>query len=307
MTGHSDAPLVSAVVITYNHVKYIEDALTSVLAQEMTAPWEVIIADDDSTDGTRAYSDRIALANPHVRVLGHTNNLGAQGNLRRALSSASGEFVALLEGDDFWTDPTKLSRQTDYLRKRTGLAGVAHRTVVHATDGRERTLPSLPGHLDVRAAVLGPRPHFSSLVYRRSALPTTPPWFDSFIAADSLMFAIIASRGGVDVIDRDMSAYRISDESAWRPLPAFRRQLDSIGRLEALAAHTDIMDPELRDLAFRRTYGSLYSGLTRSRPFRLAADHLIEVISRDPRRASRYFGTWIADQSVKRVMAARRP
>lgn len=301
MTSPSTSPFLSVIVITYNHGEFIGEALASVLAQDFDGPWEVIVADDGSTDDTRERAEAVAQIHPHVRVLEAEPNLGAQRNLRRALANISGELVALLEGDDFWTDASKLRRQVAHLQQRPTVAAVAHRTTIHASDGKERQLPPLPPHLTKREAVLGPRPHFSSLLYRRTTLPTTPTWFDTYLAADSLMCAIIAEQGGIDVIDRDMSAYRISDDSMWRPLPPLRRRLDAIGRLEAIDEHTDILSHELRRQAFRQNYGHLYSGIARTRPLRTVAKNLGDVLLRDPRRATSNLGWWVIDQTKHRL------
>src|SRR4030042_6002267 len=109
-------PLVSVKMITYNHAPYIAQAIEGVLQQKTNFPFELVIGEDCSTDGTRAivleyqrkYSDII-------RVITSDNNVGAYENIRRTSKACRGRYVAFCDGDDFWHDPSKLQKQTDYL------------------------------------------------------------------------------------------------------------------------------------------------------------------------------------------------
>lgn len=110
------APLVSVVTITYNHEPWIARTIEGVLAQEVDFPLEMVIAEDCSTDGTRAVCERYAEAHPDIiRLLPSERNLGIIPNERRAMAAARGKYIAFCEGDDYWTEPSKLQRQVDFL------------------------------------------------------------------------------------------------------------------------------------------------------------------------------------------------
>jgi len=110
------APLLSVCVITYNHASFIEEAIRSVVAQQHSFTWEVIVADDASTDGTTDLVRGIAAEYPNlIRPIIQPQNLGPARNFRELLRSANGKYIAYLEGDDFWTDPLKLKKQVDFL------------------------------------------------------------------------------------------------------------------------------------------------------------------------------------------------
>ncbi|REE83096.1 glycosyltransferase involved in cell wall biosynthesis [Lutibacter oceani] len=122
----SDTPLVSVCVQTYQHVNYIKECLEGILMQKTSFPFEILLGEDASTDGTREvcleyakkYPDKIKLFLHH-----RENNIKINGsatgrfNLLNNLYSANGNYIALCEGDDYWTDPLKLQKQVDFLEK----------------------------------------------------------------------------------------------------------------------------------------------------------------------------------------------
>lgn len=103
-------PLVSVIVPTFNREHCLERALKSVQAQDYTE-WEFVIADDASTDGTYELAEKLAEAEPRIRLLPRAErNQGAASARNRAMAAAKGKYLALLDSDDEWL-PGKLSRQ----------------------------------------------------------------------------------------------------------------------------------------------------------------------------------------------------
>lgn len=112
---HSGKPKVSICVVTYNHEKYIRQCLQSLLDQETNFPFEVIVADDCSRDGTREIVQEYAERYPHiVRPFLHSENIGAARNYTFVHEQAQGEYIAHVDGDDYAL-PGKLQAQADYL------------------------------------------------------------------------------------------------------------------------------------------------------------------------------------------------
>lgn len=110
---------VTVLVITYNHARFIETAIESVMAQETDFEFEVVISEDCSTDGTREVVQRLAAAHPdRIRTLLSDRNLNDNSVVRRGVEAAQGRYLALLDGDDFWTSKHKLQRQVDFLEGR---------------------------------------------------------------------------------------------------------------------------------------------------------------------------------------------
>ncbi|MCL5282115.1 MAG: glycosyltransferase [Planctomycetes bacterium] len=114
-----DYPLVSVQIITYNHQPYIAQAIEGALQQQTSFPFEILIGEDCSTDGTREivfdYQRRFPT---RIRVITSDRNVGAYANQRRVHAASSGKYLAICDGDDFWHDPRKLQLQVDYLEAR---------------------------------------------------------------------------------------------------------------------------------------------------------------------------------------------
>ncbi len=120
-------PKVSVILITYNHRDYIEQALESVLKQQTDFPIEILIGDDASTDGTSDIICRYCEQYPDlIRADIRAENVGATRNAYLLLQKARGEYLASLEGDDYWTDPLKLQKQVDLLDSHPEWIGCTH-------------------------------------------------------------------------------------------------------------------------------------------------------------------------------------
>lgn len=120
-------PLVSVVVLTFNHEKYITQALDSILMQQVNFPYEILVGDDCSTDHTQDILKHYADEYPGVfRLFLREKNLGPTKNLYDVMRHASGRYMASCEGDDFWTDPHKLQLQIDFLESHRQYVGCVH-------------------------------------------------------------------------------------------------------------------------------------------------------------------------------------
>lgn len=115
----SPAPLVSVCIITYNHERYIRKCLEGVMMQQTSFSFEVIIGEDCSTDNTRAIIKEFEARYPGIiKPVYHEKNVGAQRNAYEfCLPRLTGKYIAICEGDDYWTDPHKLQKQVDFLEQ----------------------------------------------------------------------------------------------------------------------------------------------------------------------------------------------
>ncbi|HON18882.1 MAG TPA: glycosyltransferase [Salinivirgaceae bacterium] len=112
--------LVSVIMITFNHEKYISQAIEGVLMQEIGFPYELIIANDCSPDNTDAIVKDYINHHPKGKIIkyfSHAQNIGMQPNFIFAAQHCTGKYIALCEGDDYWTDPLKLQKQVDFLER----------------------------------------------------------------------------------------------------------------------------------------------------------------------------------------------
>ena len=110
-------PLVSICMITYNHEKFIKEAIHGVLKQKVSFDFEFIISNDASSDDTDSYIQEIINANPQIKFkyFNHSKNKGMIENFLFTLKACKSKYIALCEGDDYWTDSYKLQKQVDFL------------------------------------------------------------------------------------------------------------------------------------------------------------------------------------------------
>jgi glycosyltransferase involved in cell wall biosynthesis len=225
-----ETPKVSVVLNTYEHRPYIEKSLDSVLSQETTFPFEVLVSDDFSTDGTREVLVEYQKKFPdRVRLLFSDRNLNTQEVTIRALNAARGEFVAWLDGDDYWTAADKLQTQVDFLESHPDCPMCYHDVdLVHGEDavpGGPYMGDRLPGtmcleQLLLRNPIAGP-----ASMFRRAAINPLPEWYAEAPFGDWELYVIAAQAGVAARIDRRMAAYRVLNTGAWSGISP-RQQLE---------------------------------------------------------------------------------
>ena len=133
--GNPDKPLVSICSITYNHEKYISEALDSFLIQETDFPFEIVVDDDCSTDSTadiiRQYIEKYpTIIKANLRKI----NVGPMSNYIDNLKRAKGKYIAICEGDDYWIDPFKIKKQVYFLENNLDFVGISYNAIRQYVD-----------------------------------------------------------------------------------------------------------------------------------------------------------------------------
>lgn len=200
--GAYDKPTLSVCCITYNHEKYIKQAIDGFLIQETDFPIEILIHDDASTDSTadiiRSYQLQYPLI---VKPTFQTVNQFSKGlnvGIDCSLKVAKGEFIALCEGDDYWTDKNKLKTQVDFLKQNSDYSMSSH-DVLFEFDGvleKQKGYTSQP-IIDASLEQLLHAGFFialNSMVFRKSLLEF-PPWIYKLQGIHKAMIYMLTSRG----------------------------------------------------------------------------------------------------------------
>mgnify|MGYP006081973771 CR=1 FL=1 len=145
--SHSEDCFVSIVVITYNHEKYIRQALDSILMQHVDFAIEIIIGDDCSTDQTAGIIKEYHQRYPHIiKPTFRSENFGATKNWYYSFLKCTGKYIAILDGDDFWTNKEKLKKQTDFLEKhKTYIACTQRYNIVDENNNIIKEIYNGPG------------------------------------------------------------------------------------------------------------------------------------------------------------------
>ena len=135
MIGENGLKL-SIVVVTYFHGPYIQQALDSIFSQNVDFSYEVLVGDDASGDETPQIIQEYARQHPDVlKPVLRQKNLGATRNASELFNQAKGEYIAMLDGDDYWINPNKLQIQVDFLDQHPEYIGCAHKCVIVDENG----------------------------------------------------------------------------------------------------------------------------------------------------------------------------
>lgn len=210
-----DIPLLSVCLITYNHVNYIKQAIDGVLMQKVDFAWELIIADDFSTDGTREIVLEYKNKYPDlIKLILQEKNVGAAQNFIDLINAPKSKYIAYFEGDDYWTDPLKLQKQVDFLEANPEYSGAFHDIQLLESDGSwgnpRKSIQDFKERVDITLedtiSMTSPF-HTSSFIFRSNSLKL-PKEFSRYTSGDMAIFMIVASQGKLRRIPSNMSVYR---------------------------------------------------------------------------------------------------
>lgn len=220
MNEHRTTPVkVTVLVMTYNHIRFIEQALQSVLRQQTNFPYEILISEDCSTDGTRElvidYQHRFP---EKIRLLLSEKNLHSNAVVARGIDAARGQYTALLDGDDYWTSDSKLQKQADFLDAHPECSICFHNAQVVHEDGSKPPWNWVPANQkpfsDIDDMWRGNFIPTCSTLYRNGLFGKVPGWYGNYFVTGSLFITdwplhlLHAGHGRIGYIDEVMGAYR---------------------------------------------------------------------------------------------------
>jgi len=218
----ADTPFVSVCMITYNHEKYISQAIESVLMQETSFEFELVISEDCSTDSTRDIVLEYAERYPEtIKTLLHKKNVGMARNLIGCLEACTGKYIALCEGDDYWTDSLKLQRQVDILNTHPECSICFHRAIKVDEDSIElgSTWPRKKWNRKITTLLDLLEDNYIStqtVVFRNGLmnLDTVATLISGLGFGDWILHILNAEKGKIFFIDEIMAAYRVTSAGA---------------------------------------------------------------------------------------------
>lgn len=228
-----DEIMVSICCITYNHEKYIRQALDGFLMQKVNFKYEIVIHDDASTDGTadiiREYEKKYP---DKIKPIYQTENQFAKGikASRIVMDNAKGKYIALCEGDDYWCDENKLQMQIDYMEKNPECTFCFHNAKIFDMRKNDFIQNFLPQSKKQKNYIKKDGIYDMAELARLDAIPTAsyifrnnhecPEWYNTAVAGDLCMQLINTYYGYAYYIDKTMSVYRVgtgqSTMDRWR-------------------------------------------------------------------------------------------
>jgi len=243
-------PLVSVHMLTYNQAPYIGQAIGGVLQQKRNFPFELVIGEDCSTDGTREIVLEYQKKYPDIiRVIKSDKNVGGTKNNYRTMKACRGKYIAFCEGDDYWHNPNKLQKQVDYMESHLECGMVYSSFDVYQVKSKKRIKdfiryrkwespesPSISDFLEGKArAILT-----CTAMTRRDLLEQvveSDPYLhqsDQFLMGDTQLWAEIGSRAHMHYIPESLATHTITDESATRSKDIKKRLRFAISSAELL-------------------------------------------------------------------------
>ncbi len=213
---NSETPLVSICCITYNHERYLSEALESFLRQKAGFGIEILVHEDASTDGTAEIVRHYQRTFPG-RVVGvfQTVNQYSKGvDVSRILwNRARGKYIAWCEGDDYWLDDEKLSKQVEFMEHNPDFTLCVHAAQLISDSGRHRGYVCPSAHdrdFDVPEVISAGGALFpsSSMLFTRQSVLSLPDYYERCSFKDYPLVMHLALQGGVRYLSDCMSVYR---------------------------------------------------------------------------------------------------
>jgi glycosyltransferase involved in cell wall biosynthesis len=233
----AQAPVkLSVLVVSYNHAKYIGEALDSILAQEVDFSVEIVVADDCSTDQTPEIIRRYQAENPgRIRVLDGTQNVGITRNYQRGFAACSGEFIAVLEGDDYWLGKKRLTILAGFLDEHPECSLVFNRILLYESSllhcrplqwESAQPYELKTGDDLAYSNFIG---NFSACLIRASVVKKIDPRIYDLRMYDWLFNLSLSRYGLIGYLPRILSVYRQHNEGSWAGMDMEKKLGDTAG------------------------------------------------------------------------------
>jgi len=239
--------MVSICCITYNQEKYISEALDGFLMQETDFNYEIIIGDDCSTDATRTiiegYSERFP---GKIQLISNTENGGAIKNMLKTLNVANGKYIAMCDGDDYWTDPRKLQIQVDFMEVHPDSSICCHYSRVIDENGDLVYEDDEPVRLEFtyEDVLLGRKneTRVCTMMMKNSEHLKhikSQEWFYNVYSADTFFKLYVLSKPRVKlyVLPHVMAVYRLHRDGVWSMIDSQLRKKKMIDDFNIMINH----------------------------------------------------------------------
>jgi len=219
MSTSEQLPKVSIKTLAFNHEKFIAQAIESVLMQKVNFSYELVIGEDCSTDDTRRIVRDYQKKYPgKIRPLLYERNMGRRYNMLNTIKESRGQYIALLDGDDYWTSDNKLQKQVDFLDRHPECSICFHNVKLVYEDGNSSQLfhsQPLRPVLKLQDLIDTNFIPTCSAVFRNHLFDEFPELFDSIPFGDWPLHILNAQKGDIGYIDEVMAVYRIHPGGLW--------------------------------------------------------------------------------------------
>lgn len=267
MNEKNERLLLSVSVVTYNQKNYIEQCLEGILMQQTNFNYEIILGEDASTDGTREicidyankYPDKIRLFLRHRKDVIYINgNATGRFNMMENLKACKGKYIALCEGDDYWTDPLKLQKQVDFLETHKEYKICSHvvTEVNHFNNMKKRIIPPIEDDTiyTIEDYVLNNKTATCSLVFKRDGLKYISDSFNQTVFGDLTLIITILKNSNQNMytFKKVMGVYRVHKGGIHTKYRENEKKL-----ISAYKQHIDFANYIKREMLFEKKYSRM--------------------------------------------------
>lgn len=245
---------VSVVMMTYNHERFIAQAVNSVLLQDVDFEYELLIGEDCSSDRTREILIEMQGNAPDkIRLFLNDVNIGMFHNLNQLLGECKGEYIALLEGDDYWSSPLKLKKQVDFLDRHPGFSICFHNVISNYEDGSHSDVlycsEDQKGESSLADLMVSDFIPTCSVMYRKGVIRELPDWCLGLPMCDWPLLILNAKYGKIGYIKETMAVYRIHAGGVWSANQYIKRLFAYIQLLQSVKPY---VEKQYQDIANAR-------------------------------------------------------
>jgi glycosyltransferase involved in cell wall biosynthesis len=255
--------VISVCLITYNHVNYIKQAIECVLSQKTNFAWEFIIADDCSSDGTfdvlAIYQSRYPKL---IHIIKQQVNIGPRKNFIELLRNAKGKYVAYFEGDDYWIDEYKLSKQLAILESNSQYSMVfTNRLVLNPTGELKEDKFYTKDFYTTKDVIEGFIPGSQTLMFRNfNNLVPSFEYFSNIYSGDRYLALFCSLSGSIYKLHDITAVYRITGSGVWNSNGALKKLQQNYSLLREF--HISLGIPVNNEILVDRAYKNSFSTFT---------------------------------------------
>ncbi|MGL5665034.1 MAG: glycosyltransferase [Shewanella sp.] len=239
----------SIILVTYNHEQYIAKAIESIYKQSFDfSQVEIIIADDYSTDNTlkiiKSFQSKFPVETTFI-YLDRGENVGITKNYQSAFSVCRGEYIAVLEGDDYWISPNRLQCLTDILDNNFHVGMVSNNYYVYNQKNktsylRVKETVGVDFYVAPQLVLDNIVGNFSTCMYRRSEIELLPRQLFDIVSYDWIISIFVTSNSYLAFVNHPMSLYRIHENGVWSSasdVNKIKEQINTITKYDELTGY----------------------------------------------------------------------
>lgn len=260
MTELNKKPKLAVWMVTFNHEDYIAQAVESVMMQQTDFNVHLFIGEDFSSDNTRDICQSLKQKYPdQISLFLNEKNLGANKNARniyKACFNSGAKYIAMLEGDDYWTDPLKLQKQVDFMEGNPDVSICFHQANLLMEDGTLslHPIPQISKEGEFKYADLIKHYNFittASVLFRKPDNFFFPKWFAEIPFGDMGLYFLISRGKKIKCLNEIMSVYRIHSQGIFQSNSILQRKMQHLQFYKIIHSSLTIEEQEISTLKIR--------------------------------------------------------